>query len=90
MIVPRYHHQLVPYNNTDEILAIGGVDQNGTCTDVIEIYNAVTNNWTDSGIRLPTPRQKFCAVEYQMMIYVIGGSRSDQSSYKVFLPVSDY
>ena len=41
MVVPRSHHQLVASNSPDEILALGGVAQDGTCTNIIEAYNKV-------------------------------------------------
>ena len=81
--VKRAFHQVVKGFNPGEALAIGGMNDTDTCTDTIEQYNPVHDNWTISNLKLSTPRQKFCALndEINKKIYIVGGSKCNSSEF---------
>ena len=81
----RAFHQIVRgFNPGDgKALAIGGVNETGECTDSIEEYDPVYDNWTMTNLKLFTPRQKFCALndEVNRKIYIVGGSKCNSSEF---------
>jgi len=55
-----------------KIYVLGGLDRTNRATDVVEVYNTVSNTW-DTSLRLPIPLHHVGAASYSGEIYVIGG-----------------
>jgi N-acetylneuraminic acid mutarotase len=77
----------------DDIYVIGGFDEFGQATDIVEVYNIANNSWsrTTAAAPLPEPLHHTAAASYDGKIYVVGGftaagSPSDRSpSNKLFI-----
>jgi hypothetical protein len=55
-----------------KIFALGGSNEDHLPTDKVEIYDTVTNTWSD-GVSLPFPLYKHAAVVHDGLIYISGG-----------------
>jgi len=75
----------------DDIYVIGGFDESGKVTDIVEVYNVKNNTWTKSA-PLPEPLHHTTAAAYDGKIYVVGGYTAPSSpSNKLFIydPIQD-
>jgi N-acetylneuraminic acid mutarotase len=75
----------------DDIYVIGGFDETGQVTGVVEVYNITNNTWTKA-TSLPEPLHHTAAASYNGKIYVVGGYTATGSpSNKLFIydPVWD-
>jgi N-acetylneuraminic acid mutarotase len=69
----------------DEIYVIGGFDESGQVTDIVEVYNITNNTWTRAA-PLPEPLHHTAAASYNEKIYVVGGYTAPWSpSNKLFI-----
>jgi hypothetical protein len=59
----------------DNIYIIGGFDESGQVTDIVEAYNIKNNTWTIAA-PLPEPLHHTAATSYNGKIYVVGGIHS--------------
>jgi N-acetylneuraminic acid mutarotase len=57
----------------DEIYVIGGFDEFGQVTDIVEVYNIANNTWTTAAAPLPEPLHHTAAASFNGKIYVVGG-----------------
>jgi N-acetylneuraminic acid mutarotase len=55
-----------------KIYVLGGFDRTNRATDVVEVYNIISNTW-ETSLRLPIPMHHVGATSYSGEIYVIGG-----------------
>ncbi|MDQ3968436.1 MAG: galactose oxidase [Thermoproteota archaeon] len=75
----------------DDIYVIGGVDESGQVTDIVEVYNIANNTWSKAAAPLPEPLHHTASASYSGKIYVVGGytaagSLSDRSpSNRLFI-----
>ncbi len=84
MPTPRTEVTVTVLNNHD-IYVIGGFDESGKVTDIVEIYNITNNTWTKA-TPLPEPLHHTAAASYNDKIYVVGGYTSPWSpSNKLFI-----
>jgi N-acetylneuraminic acid mutarotase len=63
----------------DNIYVIGGFDESGQVTDIVEVYNIANNTWSTS-VPLPEPLHHTAAASYDGKIYVVGGYTDGESS----------
>jgi N-acetylneuraminic acid mutarotase len=56
----------------DDIYIIGGFDESGQVTDIVEVYNIANNTWSKAA-PLPEPLHHTAAASYNGKIYVVGG-----------------
>jgi N-acetylneuraminic acid mutarotase len=56
----------------DDIYVIGGFDESGQVTDIVEVYNIANNTWSTAA-PLPEPLHHTAAASYNDKIYVVGG-----------------
>ena len=83
MPTPRTEVTAAVLENT--IYVIGGFDESGQVTDIVEVYNIVNNSWTKAA-SLPEPLHHTAAASYNGKIYVVGGYTSPWSpSNKLFI-----
>jgi N-acetylneuraminic acid mutarotase len=69
----------------DNIYIIGGFDESGQVTDIVEAYNVKNNTWTIAA-PLPEPLHHTAATSYNGKIYVVGGYTTPWSpSNKLFI-----
>ena len=69
----------------DEIYVIGGFDESGQVTDIVEVYNITNNTWTKAA-PLPEPLHHTATASYNDKIYVVGGYTAPSSpSNKLFI-----
>lgn len=59
----------------NEIYVIGGFEEGSITSDVVEIYNFVTNTWR-IGYQLPIPLHHAVAIGFEENIYVFGGYKN--------------
>jgi N-acetylneuraminic acid mutarotase len=71
MPTPRTEVTAAVLNN--DIYVIGGFDESGQVTDIVEVYNIANNTWTTATAPLPEPLHHTAAASYNGKIYVIGG-----------------
>jgi N-acetylneuraminic acid mutarotase len=57
----------------DDIYVIGGFDEFGQVTDIVEVYNIANNTWSRAAAPLPEPLHHTAAASYNGKIYVVGG-----------------
>ena len=57
----------------DDIYVIGGFDESGQVTDIVEVYNIANNTWSRTAAPLPEPLHHTAAASYDGKIYVVGG-----------------
>jgi N-acetylneuraminic acid mutarotase len=57
----------------DDIYVIGGFDELGQVTDLVEVYNIANNTWSRAAAQLPEPLHHTAAASYNGKIYVVGG-----------------
>jgi N-acetylneuraminic acid mutarotase len=57
----------------DDIYVIGGFDELGQATDIVEVYNIENNTWSKTAAPLPEPLHHTAAASYDGKIYVVGG-----------------
>jgi N-acetylneuraminic acid mutarotase len=57
----------------DEIYVIGGFDESGQVTDIVEVYNIANNTWSKAAAPLPEPLHHTAAASFNGKIYVVGG-----------------
>jgi N-acetylneuraminic acid mutarotase len=57
----------------DEIYVMGGFDEFGQVTDIVEVYNIANNTWSRAAAPLPEPLHHTAAASYNGKIYVVGG-----------------
>jgi N-acetylneuraminic acid mutarotase len=57
----------------DDIYVIGGFDESGQVTDIVEVYNIANNTWSRAAVPLPEPLHHTAAASYDGKIYVVGG-----------------
>jgi N-acetylneuraminic acid mutarotase len=55
-----------------DIYVIGGFDESGQVTDIVEVYDIANNTWTKAA-PLPEPLHHTAAASYDDKIYVVGG-----------------
>ena len=55
-----------------EIYVIGGFDESGQVTEIVEVYNITNNTWTKAA-PLTEPLHHTAAASYNDKIYVVGG-----------------
>ena len=68
-----------------EIYVIGGFDESGQVTEIVEVYNITNNTWTKAA-PLPEPLHHTAAASYNDKIYVVGGYTAPSSpSNKLFI-----
>ena len=68
-----------------EIHVIGGFDESGQVTEIVEVYNITNNTWTKAA-PLPEPLHHTAAASYNDKIYVVGGYTAPSSpSNKLFI-----
>jgi N-acetylneuraminic acid mutarotase len=75
----------------NEIYVIGGFDEYGQVTDIVEVYSTANNSWTKAA-PLPEPLHHTAAASYDGKIYVVGGYTAPWSpTNKLFIydPVLD-
>lgn len=69
----------------DDIYVIGGFDESGKVTDIVEVYNITNDTWTKAA-PLPEPLHHTAAASYSDKIYVVGGYTAPWSpSNKLFI-----
>jgi serine/threonine-protein kinase PknK len=70
----------------NKIYVIGGFENGRSSTSVVEVYDPITNNWTDA-IPLPQPLDHSAAASYSGKLYVVGGGYPDRNvlSNKLFI-----
>src|SRR5918998_4280131 len=56
----------------EDIYVIGGFDEFGQVTDIVEVYNIANNTWSTS-VPLPEPLHHTAAASFNGKIYVVGG-----------------
>jgi N-acetylneuraminic acid mutarotase len=61
--------------SANDIYVIGGFDESGHATDIVEVYNINNNSWTKA-VPLPQSLHHTAAASYDGKIYVIGGYTS--------------
>src|ERR687892_185984 len=70
----------------DDIYVIGGFDEFGQVTDIVEVYNIANNTWSNAAAPLPEPLHHTAAASYNGKIYVAGGYTAPWSpSDKLFI-----
>jgi N-acetylneuraminic acid mutarotase len=70
----------------DNIYVIGGFDELGQVTDIVEVYNIANNTWSKTAAVLPEPLHHTAAASYNGKIYVVGGYTAPWSpSNKLFI-----
>jgi N-acetylneuraminic acid mutarotase len=71
----------------DDIYVIGGFDEFGQVTDIVEVYNIANNTWSKAAAApLPEPLHHTAAASYDGKIYVVGGYTAPWSpSNKLFI-----
>src|ERR687895_295152 len=70
----------------DDIYVIGGFDESGQVTDIVEVYNIANNTWSKAAAPLPVPLHHTAAASYNGKIYVVGGYTAPWSpSNKLFI-----
>jgi N-acetylneuraminic acid mutarotase len=68
------------------IYVIGGFDEFGQVTDIVEVYNIANNTWSNAAAPLPEPLHHTAASSYDGKIYVAGGYTAPWSpSNKLFI-----
>jgi len=66
---------LIPTKNDDQMIVIGGVDQNNVTLDSIEVVDIKARTSTKIGLTLPTPLAGHCAVQLNSThTFVAGGA----------------
>ncbi len=69
-----------------DIYVIGGFDEFGQVTDIVEVYNIANNTWSKAAAPLPVPLHHTAAASYNDKIYVVGGYTAPWSpSNKLFI-----
>jgi N-acetylneuraminic acid mutarotase len=63
----------------DDIYVIGGFDELGQTTDIVEVYNIANNTWSKTAAPLPEPLHHTAAASYDGKIYVVGGFTAAES-----------
>ena len=70
----------------NDIYVIGGFDESGQVTDIVEVYNIANNTWSKAAAPLPVPLHHTAAASYNGKIYVVGGYTAPWSpSNKLFI-----
>ena len=70
----------------DDIYVLGGFDESGQVTDIVEVYNIANNTWSRTAAPLPEPLHHTAAASYNGKIYVVGGYTDPWSpTNKVFI-----
>src|SRR5918999_269193 len=70
----------------EDIYVIGGFDEFGQVTDIVEVYNIANNTWSNAAAPLPEPLHHTAAASYNGKIYVVGGYTAPWSpSNKLFI-----
>src|ERR671914_150428 len=70
----------------DDIYVIGGFDEFGQVTGIVEVYNIANNTWNKAAAPLPVPLHHTAAASYNGKIYVVGGYTAPWSpSNKLFI-----
>jgi N-acetylneuraminic acid mutarotase len=68
------------------IYVIGGFDEFGQVTDIVEVYNIANNTWSNAVAPLPEALHHTAAGSYDGKIYVVGGYTAPWSpSNKLFI-----
>jgi N-acetylneuraminic acid mutarotase len=68
------------------IYIIGGFDEFGQVTDIVEVYNIANNTWSKTAAALPEALHHTAASSYNGKIYVVGGYTAPWSpSNKLFI-----
>jgi N-acetylneuraminic acid mutarotase len=57
----------------DDIYVIGGFDESGQVTDIVEVYNIANNTWSRAAVPVPEPLHHTAAASYDGKVYVVGG-----------------
>jgi N-acetylneuraminic acid mutarotase len=69
----------------DNIYVIGGFDESGQVTDIVEVYNINNNSWAKVA-PLPEPLHHTSAASFNGKLYVVGGYIAPWSpSNKLFI-----
>jgi N-acetylneuraminic acid mutarotase len=69
----------------DDIYVLGGFDESGQVTGIVEVYDIANNTWTKAA-PLPEPLHHTAAASYNDKIYVVGGYTAPWSpSNKLFI-----
>jgi N-acetylneuraminic acid mutarotase len=69
----------------DDIYVIGGFDESGQVTDIVEVYDITNNSWTKAA-PLPEPLHHTAAASHDNKMYVVGGYTAPWSpSNKLFI-----
>jgi N-acetylneuraminic acid mutarotase len=71
MPTPRTEVTAAVLNN--DIYVIGGFDESGQVTDIVEVYTSANNTWSTAAAPLPEPLHHTAAASYNGKIYVVGG-----------------
>ena len=70
----------------NDIYVIGGFDESGQVTSIVEVYNIANNTWIKAAAPLPEPLHHTAAAVYHDKIYVVGGYTAPWSpSNKLFI-----
>lgn len=67
----RFGLAAVPHGG--KLYAFGGKTNGGVVLDVVEVYDILTDNWTNQVAQMPRPRFGHAAVEHDGKIYLVGG-----------------
>jgi N-acetylneuraminic acid mutarotase len=90
--MPTPRAEITATNIGDDIYVIGGFDESGDTSDVVEIYNVKNNSWI-SIAPMPQAVHHAAAASYDGKIYVVGGfiSREWIPSDQLFIydPIKD-
>ena len=78
MSVGRYYHAVVSYQHY--IIVAGGVGEDGSMLDTIEVFNCNNNQWTLVSTHLPQP-MKFINATTCNQSFIIAGYNSADGSY---------
>jgi N-acetylneuraminic acid mutarotase len=69
----------------DDTYVLGGFNESGQVTDIVEVYDIANNTWTKAA-PLPEPLHHTAAASYDDKIYVVGGYTAPWSqSNKLFI-----
>lgn len=84
--MPTPRTEVSSANLGKDIYVIGGFDQNGHATDIVEVYNVDNHSWSTGSGPLSEPLHHTAALSYSNKVYVIGGfTDSDEPSDKLYV-----
>ncbi|MEM4377498.1 MAG: kelch repeat-containing protein [Candidatus Nitrosotenuis sp.] len=89
MPTPRTEIVAVPLG--EKIFVIGGFDESGLASDLVEVFDTKTNSWSTASL-LPERLHHVGAAEHEGKIYVVGGYRDGwiaTNSLYIYDPTSD-